>query len=319
MVLIMVLHSYVHGCDDIDNVYKMAGNYTTAWNVSLYSLSAIGLNGFMFISGFYGIHFKVKKLFHMLAMLFVYALALTLATGDLTTLSAVRLIFPFSFWWFLGAYIWIMLLSPLIEKGAELVDKRLFTTALIMLWIYTYAYEPVGAEFVNDTICLLTVYITAMYLRLYPDSRIHRLFKVMGIPALMCIVVLPLIIENAGIHSYSIMQRFNSNGNFLLILAAGWMVMKAQSKFYYSSIVNKLTTGTLAIYLITDFDAVRQQLDPWLLPQVLRGYGLLTIIVIAIAILLTDKLRGLLFRYCGIDWCIDKISARVASLFALPE
>ena len=73
MLLILIGHVYAHGSNlDYQLIYSYAGHLDTFWHTSMFSLCKIGVTGFIFISGFYGIKFNLKKLL----ILFFYIIVL---------------------------------------------------------------------------------------------------------------------------------------------------------------------------------------------------------------------------------------------------
>lgn len=77
MLLILIGHVYAHGSNlDYQLIYSYAGHLDTFWHTSMFSLCKIGVTGFIFISGFYGIKFNLKKLLilflHHCSIIFSY-------------------------------------------------------------------------------------------------------------------------------------------------------------------------------------------------------------------------------------------------------
>lgn len=73
-------------------------------------------------------------------------------------------------------------------------------------------------------------------------------------------------------------------------------LFQCEQHAFYNSAVNRLATGSLTIYLVTDYPDIRTKLDPLLLPYVLKGYGLLVIAGICLTILCVDQVRGISFK-----------------------
>lgn len=174
IVLIMLTHTYGHGSGDITKIYDLGNNFTTSWNLSLYSLCQLGVTGFMFISGYYGLHFSIKKLLKLFAVTFFYLLSLDIIFHNLRPHNVIGLMFPYSSWWFISVYFFIMLLSPFLEEGFKKISQQEFTVVLIGLWIYTYFCKFFTTDGGRDAVLLITVYISARYIRFYPHSIISR-------------------------------------------------------------------------------------------------------------------------------------------------
>ena len=63
MILIVIQHYLVHGLDYASNNFFNANNTSDyPWHMGLMGISMLGVTGFMFISGYYGINFKLERL-----------------------------------------------------------------------------------------------------------------------------------------------------------------------------------------------------------------------------------------------------------------
>ena len=57
MYLILLLHAYIHGTElDYERIYLWGANPGTAPHLALFSLSQIGVTGFMFMSGYFAVN-----------------------------------------------------------------------------------------------------------------------------------------------------------------------------------------------------------------------------------------------------------------------
>ena len=138
MLLIMTIHVYAHGSELIYKwIYSLGGNINTAWNLSIFSIGILGVTGFMFISGYYGIHTKKKGVLHILIITFFYALVLGIPFDKLNLGGLISIVFGFDMWWFVSCYVFLMLLAPFIEEGINKLSKRQFQLLLAGMFIYT--------------------------------------------------------------------------------------------------------------------------------------------------------------------------------------
>ena len=78
---IVIGHVYAHGRGDMDWVYSLGSNWSTAIHLSLFSLGKLGVTGFIFISGYFGIKMSRKKWFNLLLMLICYHVILSFIFG----------------------------------------------------------------------------------------------------------------------------------------------------------------------------------------------------------------------------------------------
>lgn len=181
MFLILVNHVYGHGSGlNLKWIYSLGLEWDTAWNLALDSLCKLGVTGFIFISGYFGIRTTKKSLAHILLIPFFYTLILSIAFKHLGFHEIINLIFAFNGWWFVSCYVFIMLLSPFIEEGIKKIKGRIFLIIVMGMLVYTYVMNSLGKADSHDIILLLTVYMTARYLKLYPQSCIASKMRMGG-------------------------------------------------------------------------------------------------------------------------------------------
>ena len=82
----------------------------------------------------------------------------------------------------------------------------------------------------------------------------------------------------------------------MLFIVSYWLVYQCERHIFYNDYINQLAKGALSIYLVTDYPDVRNMITPWLLPHLVKGYGLMIIIVISISILYIDLIRDRFFN-----------------------
>lgn len=74
MFLILVNHVYGHGSGlNLKWIYSLGSEWDTAWNLALDSLCKLGVTGFIFISGYFGIRTTKKVLLTYFLYLFLHA------------------------------------------------------------------------------------------------------------------------------------------------------------------------------------------------------------------------------------------------------
>lgn len=161
MYLILLIHIYGHGTGlDFGTMYKWGANAGTAIHLSLFSLGNIGVTGFIFISGYYGIHLNRYKVIDLVMTTFFYLLIL-FPLGN--NVSPLMFLHPFDGWWFVSAYLFLMFLAPIIELGIKAISPKTFRNIVISLLLYTYFAKAITLTDSHDVILLITVYLTARY------------------------------------------------------------------------------------------------------------------------------------------------------------
>lgn len=311
MVMIVTIHAYGHGSGlNYDYLYSLGADCSTAYHLGLFSLGKCGVTGFMFISGYYGISLKWKKLVNMIVMLGFYLMLLAIIGGDSIIATIKVLLHPWDEWWFVSSYIVICLLSPFINNSIAQMTERQLCYILLGLLFYEYVGQFVAMGNSHDTIFLLTVFLCARYTRLYITPPILRKKKLCIMTfvtilsgAILCLS--PIAFSMMGISKLN--QYFISNNNIVLLIFTASIVIVLDSKRTTNKYINYLATSTLAIYLLTDNFVVRKPLDTWLLKEIISGVnGYVCLLIVVVICLLIDKIRGLLFD--GVKMIITKIN-----------
>ncbi len=143
------------------------------------------VDGFVFISGWYGLRFRPSKPLRLyataiacglLALAVGYGLGVYAFAWDGATAKLVHrmLVNP----WFLNAYVFLMLLAPLADAALERLPPRLLPSVLVPFFLLTFGWSfgkslPVVGQMLPDTqglgaytgLTLLSVYVLARLCR----------------------------------------------------------------------------------------------------------------------------------------------------------
>lgn len=142
MLAIFAWHILVHGYgfkDVAQSGMALTGNGA---GIILASLFAPATYCFMFISGYYGMKFSVKKgLTIELWLLITSLLTFFICTFFFWPFSSggfFKACFPISSmrWWFMTYYMIIFLLSPILNRGCESLGKNGFLLIISLLVLY---------------------------------------------------------------------------------------------------------------------------------------------------------------------------------------
>lgn len=103
----------------------------------LWALSSPSLVGFVLISAWFGIHFRLNKLFRLLGTVVVCVVVAMMISG----MGEGNILKSIKGYWYVWAYVFIMLVSPVVDGFAERCDDRkklLFAFASVgfLLWAW---------------------------------------------------------------------------------------------------------------------------------------------------------------------------------------
>ena len=122
----------------------------------VYSFAFVGVNLFVLITGYFGINFKWKSLINLVGITFFYYLislicSLSFFNDTILPGQIIGIFFPISYnvyYWFISAYIFLFLLSPILSFTLKNITNR---QLLIFIFILTYI-NCVSGWFFGDRI-----------------------------------------------------------------------------------------------------------------------------------------------------------------------
>lgn len=170
MAGIVFLHTYYFGADaNIEWIYSLGLDDESVYQLSLYSLSRLGVTGFIFVSGYYGIQMNARRLYKLLSMLVFYYVVTSVVSRNGVGIGIVMgAVHAWDSWWFIASYFVICIISPILNEGLARLSKRQFQYVVAGLVIYTYIGHFIIGKDSHDTELLLSIYIIARYLKDYP-------------------------------------------------------------------------------------------------------------------------------------------------------
>lgn len=290
---IVLIHIYGHGShQNLQWIYSLGGNWSTAYQLSLFSLGKMGVTGFVFISGLYGITMTRQRWVKLLLMCITYFIALSLIFGY--TKGLVNVVHAWDKWWFISSYLLICLLSPLIELGFERLSKQSMQFLVSGLFIYTYVGHFLSMSNDHDIVILLTIYVIARYISFYTPPKFWKYSELIAVMSVLIMAIIPILIEMIS-GSFYIQRMFLNNNNPLLIITASSLVVTAYKHPAYNKFINWNAKSVLAIYLILEWPEIRDLFNTFALPRVVEGWGFLLIPVTSFICILIESLRRWIF------------------------
>lgn len=173
MVGIVIYHCILWGTNKNYNyIYGLGTDWHTASHLSLYSLGNVGVTSFMFLSGWFGIKLNWGKIVDIIMMLLFYLIIVRYWAG-VSILKIIGLsLHPWDGWWFVRCYLFICILSPIINYGIERISKRSFTIVIVFVTIYTYFGHALALKSEMNIDLLLSIFLWGRYLKRYPPPAI---------------------------------------------------------------------------------------------------------------------------------------------------
>lgn len=212
--------------------------YGRVW---LINLLCFCVDGFAFITGYYGCRFKPSKVIRL--FLIGAFCALVCAKGDFDELVRI-----FGDYWFLHAYILMMVFAPLIDLTLEkTINLRLILPLLVAIFAWGFAPTlpkigyliPKTEGLANYSgLTLLGVYILGrLYRKLHLQERLNIRYVVFATVALAVLCALGL-------------NEYNSPTAALLAGCCFFLFNGIKLNGFVSEVVNLLAPSVFAIYLL---------------------------------------------------------------------
>lgn len=271
MMMIILFHLIVHGCK---LKTLSTNNYITTNKDFLYlgllAFLSIGVNCFVFISGYYGIKFKIKTLISLTIQgtfysVIIYSLMVFIFRIDQYNVKLfIKSFFPLSstIWWFLNIYVGIYILSPVINKGIDVINKHQLILIIILLVYLEATYPITGLNILSEDglsfYSLLTIYIIGRFCKTNEITINNALLKYSFV-----YIILFVAIYSAYFTKYQILAwRITTyNSPFIIINSILFFYIFKNLSIKNLSIIYKIAPLTFGIYLIHDYPSCAYHLS----------------------------------------------------------
>lgn len=273
LMLFIVMHHLTisgYGLQNVligKNTLSMSSNEMVFFSI-LNSFFVIGVNVFFLISGYFGIHFKLRKLIKIIFELYFYSTGLSLLgiLSGVTTFSLdffiKNIIFPFWNYWFIYAYVLVYTVSPLINIGLDKIEKEQATAIFIffgvIFCIVAFVCDGIvsihyGYTFLFSLFSYITGRMMSKY-QIFEPQNIRQGILAWSATSLFTAVVASAFIilgkKSFAWHMFS----YNSPFVFLSSVFFIWIFIKLP-QIDYSWDITKISSHILAVYLIHSSNA----------------------------------------------------------------
>ena len=229
------------------------------------SFTVFGVNGFILLSGYFGINLNYKKLIRLdIKILFYtwifFVIGIVSGIHQINIIKDILLIFPVitKRYWFITDYFVLCILSPFLNKFIQSLDKEelkklLLISGIIFYLIATFCFMINADQIVNDSgygmINFIYLYFIGFYLKhYYKDEHSSRFyFSIYGIISIMLFVVNWGMTKITGFYFDSLISY---NTIFVLGGAISLFLAFKNLKIPTYTIINRSAAACLSIYVI---------------------------------------------------------------------
>lgn len=239
----------------------------------------IGVGIFFMMTGYFMINkhsFSLKKVvlessFYGLINSIIYIICLRLGVYPIPESKVSAVLIPTilaifnpatgGVWWFVSAYVMLILLLPFFNRLLNCFTKKGYFIFLVIFWIIWYSIGSLGAPFYNVAIGIF-FYCIGGYIRIYEKkTKFRRKIILFSFFIIFWIFDAYCIYANASIASIFLNSSaiknlfFNQIQTSLCwpICAISMFKLFASINIGFNEIINKIASTTFGIYLIHDF------------------------------------------------------------------
>lgn len=227
------------------------------------SASIICVNLFILLSGWYGIKFKLNKLFEFLFQVFFFSVVCCLIyylinpfhCNIISDIGTLLLLKQWNYW-FVKAYLGLYIFAPMLNSFIDISSKHQLKVFIISFFIFQTIYgwiSPNAAIYFEkgySAISFMGLYVLARYIRLYP-MRLWSMKKKWDIVIYIAIVVIMTFLSFI-FKKYSITfgdRLFLYSSPLIIISAVHFMLFFTKFKLS-NKYINWIASSCFGIYLL---------------------------------------------------------------------
>lgn len=204
MFLVLLVHSNFFSLGEPTSIDIIQNPVDAIARVVFETASIACVDIFILISGWFGIRPKVRSLCNFIFQCFFflagsYLIAVCLGRATLSSEGIVGCFAGTHYNWFIKAYLFLYVLSPILNLFVEYAPRTLFRNTLIGFFILQSVYGwilPSATEYIEmgySPLSFIGLYLLARYIRIYSPSITRHNPLNDGIVAVFIIVCVSII------------------------------------------------------------------------------------------------------------------------------
>ncbi|ORY74880.1 hypothetical protein LY90DRAFT_666013 [Neocallimastix californiae] len=333
MILIVMHHYNYHGGFDFNGPLTFRMYFIQC----LFCGGKLGVNLFVLISGYFlcKSKFKWKRLLILELEVLFYSVILGLISfvinpsqRDVENLVYAFLPLQKKKYWFYTDYMGLVLVSPLLNKGIELMEKKFFREVIIAIGIilmFVPVIENTGFKW------FIFLYLVASYIRYYPEDfgRSKRFYLLLGISFYSIVILYVFTCDLISLIDINVRKNYDSlsSEDCILIVVTSFALFIGFSKWNIGNkkIINIFGTSTFGVYLIHDNKDFRTFLwkdifknSAYQNSNIIIFHAILTVFLIYICCTIIDLMRKRIIEKPLLS-LIDKIQEKMEKKYSKNE
>lgn len=262
MLLIVLLHCnyFALGGQGTFDVHSEEG-FT---RVLCEQLTIVGVDVFVFISGWFGIHAKLKGALSLLFQVVFISGVITLLckfTGtQYSTKDIVKSLYFGCSYWFVPAYLALYALTPILNAFIEHTTQRQFRNVLICFFVLEFfcgwIIDILGLKQGYHVFSFMGLYLLARYVRLYPSALFaHKWY--FDLSVYFALSLIPVVLE-LFVAEGSVISNIHLAYHSPFVIGASLFLLLAFSKWHVqNNVVNWVASSAFAVYLMHQHPSIQ--------------------------------------------------------------
>lgn len=260
MLMILLLHVNFKalGCPSMEELQTSTAEAVV--RIAGEAFTVIAVNVFVLISGWFGIHFKMKRFLELVFQIFFICFAVDL----FLYFDGRQVVFSFNElkdllllndggYWFVRAYMVLYILSPILNAFVESASRLNLRNLLILLFIvqtiqgflthngwYDYGYSPLFFVF---------LYLFGRYIRLYP-FKLVQFNKSTDFVYYLCFSLLNVVATFAQILDGWKSTLLHNYMSPFTIVASIYFFLIFTKMHFSNKAINWVAISSLSVYLL---------------------------------------------------------------------
>jgi len=270
MLLVLVVHADFFSLGVPDTIAFENHPISSFSRFITQSLSLVCVNVFIIISGYFKIRLKRNSVLNLLFMVFFWRVIVIVSylafrsqwpsDNPVSMLRLIKMLIPGYDDWFVGAYILLMILSPLLNSFIERCGSRQLWGFAIAYCLFQFMFEWIAGiynQFNNgySVLSFMGLYILGAAIHRYPPKTCSTAKKSFGMYLAIAITAGALaacIIWRFGAESHigTIMRRiFEAYNGAGVVLSSLFLFLTFGHLSFKSRQINMIAESAFAVYL----------------------------------------------------------------------
>lgn len=278
----------------------LSEKWIIVWGVQAITVSCV--NTFVFITGYYLSSKEIswKKIFKLWGEVVFYSIGIEvifILIFGWKGISSLKSFMPLIFhqYWFFSIYIYLLILSPFLNIGIDILDENkhkiliiiLVLICFIKLTIFPFAPQVDLSEGMG-IVSFVSIYIIGGYFRKYKINIKRKLLLIFvaGIIVFLSKVVLEIIIRKLDLNlGTGILYHYNTILQLIIAILLFLIFKEFKINKKYNKAITFFSRGVFGVYLIHEHPQIRNLIwKKWITKEMLLESDLMNFLCLIIFI-----------------------------------